>query len=362
MALVIKDAVKLNLKARIALLAPTGGGKTFTLLKFLFTLLKFGMARRVGVIDTEHGSASKYIGEFPAFRVIEMTDDFSPEQYIEALQMLADDGCDAVGIDSLTHAWAGKGGSLELKDKFGRQKGFNDYTAWGPVTAMQNRLIESMLSYPGHLVTTMRLKMEHVLEEDPVTKKKVVRKVGLQPVQRDGLEYEFDLVGDLDQDHNFSVSKTRCSSLDGYAVNKPGEEVIRKMKDWLESGEAAQARAKPAPAKEAIPVVSAPASTAASSTAQEVAPVQEEASQTKPVPSADGGSKTAPAQTQLTDASDKKKIADLFEVATTMKELDAAAELVTPAQKAGRLSAQERSFLVELYLERQDSLTRKAVA
>lgn len=346
MALVIKDAVKLNLKARIALLAPTGGGKTFTLLKFLYTLVKFSMAKKVGVIDTEHGSASKYIGEFPAFRVIEMTDDFSPEQYIEALQMLADDGCDAIGIDSLTHAWAGKGGSLELKDKFGQKKGFNDYTAWGPVTAMQNRLIEAMLSYPGHLVATMRLKMEHVLEEDPITKKKVVRKVGLQPVQRDGLEYEFDLVGDLDQDHNFSVSKTRCSTLDGYAVNKPGEEVIRKMQAWLESGEAAQVRAKPAPvavvAKEAIPAASAPASTS---------PVQE--------PARD---QPATNQPPTEPASDKKKIADLFEAATTMKELDAAAGLVTPAQKAGRLSDQERSFLVELYLARQEDLTKKAVA
>lgn len=362
MALVIKDAVKLNLKARIALLSPTGGGKTYTMLKFLFALVKFGMAKKVGVIDTEHGSASKYVGEFPFFRVIEMADDFSPEQYIEALQMLADDGCDAAGVDSLTHAWAGKGGSLEIKDKLGRKQGYNDYTAWGPVTAMQNRLIEAMLTYPGHLVTTMRLKMEHVLEEDSITKKKVVRKVGLAPVQRDGLEYEFDLVGDLDQDHNFSVSKTRCSSLDGYAVNKPGEEVIRKMKDWLESGEAAQARAKPAPvaaAKEAIPAVSAPALTAASSTAQGAAPVQEAESQTKP---ADGGSKTVPAQIQPTEANDKKKIADLFEAAVTMEQLDAAAQLVTPAQKQGRLTDKDRTFLVELYLARQEAFTKKAVA
>lgn len=367
MALVIKDAVKLNLKARIALLAPTGGGKTFTLLKFLFTLVKLGMAKKVGVVDTEHGSASKYIGEFPAFRVIEMTDDFSPEQYIEALQMLAEDGCDAVGIDSLTHAWAGKGGSLELKDKFGRQKGFNDYTAWGPVTAMQNRLIESMLSYPGHLVTTMRLKMEHVLEEDPITKKKVVRKIGLQPVQRDGLEYEFDLVGDLDQDHNFSVSKTRCSSLDGYAVNKPGEEVIRKMKDWLESGEAAQARAKPAPAKETIPAgalsVTPPAASqvAQASTPLAAAVVPPAAIQT--IPDA-AETSTVPAATAQAEqpANDKKKIADLFEAAATMDELDAAAQLVTPAQKQGRLTDKDRSFLVELYLARQEAFTKKAVA
>lgn len=248
MALVVKDAVKHALRARIGLLAPTGGGKTFTGLQFLFAMVRLGMANRVGVIDTEHGSASKYLGDpFPGFRVIEMADDFSPEQYIEAMQIMADDGVDALLVDSLTHAWAGKGGSLELKDRFSRQQNFNDYTAWGPVSAMQNRLIEALLSYPGHLVVTLRLKMEHVLEKDPVTGKNVVRKVGLQPVQRDGMEYEFDVVGDLDQDHNFRVSKTRCRTLDGYSVNKPGEEVVRKLRGWLESGERAPTVEQPAP-------------------------------------------------------------------------------------------------------------------
>jgi AAA domain-containing protein len=202
-----------------------------------------------------------------------MADDFSPEQYIEAMQIMADDGVDALLVDSLTHAWAGKGGSLELKDRFSRQQNFNDYTAWGPVTAMQNRLIEALLSYPGHLVATLRLKMEHVLEKDPVTGKNVVRKVGLQPVQRDGMEYEFDVVGDLDQDHNFKVSKTRCRTLDGYGVNKPGEEVIRKLRGWLESGTAVDDRARPTP-KEAHPTaIAATKPDAPNGTSSAAAPV-----------------------------------------------------------------------------------------
>lgn len=255
--LTIKDAVKHALKARIGLLAPTGGGKTYTGLLFLFAMVKWGMAKKVGVIDTEHGSASKYLNDpFPSFRVIELADDFSPEVYIEAMALLAEDGCDALLVDSLSHAWAGKGGSLELKDRFGKQKGFNDYTAWGPVTAMQNRLIESLLSYPGHLVATMRLKMEHVIEKDPITGKNVVRKIGLQPVQRDGMEYEMDLVGDIDQDHNFSVSKTRCRALDGYSVHKPGEEVVKKLRSWLETGERASPPSSPAQA--APPLATAP--------------------------------------------------------------------------------------------------------
>jgi hypothetical protein len=349
MALVIKDAVKQNLKARIALLAPTGGGKTYSGLKFLFSLVKLGMAKKVGVIDTEHGSASKYVGEFPPFRVIELVDDFGPEVYIEALQLLADDGCDAVLIDSLTHAWAGKGGSLELKDKFGRQKGFNDYTAWGPVTAMQNRLIESMLSYPGHLVTTMRLKMEHVIEKDPVTGKNVVRKVGLQPVQRDGLEYEFDVVGDLDQDHNFSVSKTRCSSLDGYAVNKPGEEVIRKLKGWLESGEAAAARVKPVapPAREEHPAVVAPKPDAPAAASPSPA--------TADVTSTPGA--VAPAENTVAD----KYLAMIAE-AQNAASLSALGAAIAAAKKHNRVTEAERVQLLAAYTTRQQQLAQGAAA
>lgn len=331
MALVIKDAVKQNLRARIALLAPTGGGKTYSGLRFLNSLVKLGMAKKVGVIDTEHGSASKYIGEFPPFRVIELTDDFSPEVYIEAMQLMADDGCDALLIDSLTHAWAGKGGSLELKDKFGRQKGFNDYTAWGPVTAMQNRLIESMLSYPGHLVTTMRLKMEHVIEKDPVTGKNVVRKVGLQPVQRDGLEYEFDLVGDLDQDHNFSVSKTRCSALDGYSAHKPGEEVIRKLRMWLESGEREAVKAPPAaPAKEEAPP---PLSSI-------------------PNPQAEQATKPAPRVAE--------QLASQMAEATTIDQLDGIGATIGAACKAGTVTDAERKDLVAVYIRRKNELGRTA--
>jgi hypothetical protein len=368
MALVIKDAVKKHLRARIALLAPTGGGKTYSGLKFLGAMVKLGMAKKIGVIDTEHRSASKYIGEFPPFRVIEMEDDFSPEQYIEALSMLADDGCDGVLIDSLSHAWVGKGGSLELKDKFGKQKGLNDYTAWGPISSMQNRLIEAMLSYPGHLVATMRLKMEHVLEEDPITKKKVVRKIGLQPQQRDGLEYEFDLVGDLDQDHNFSVSKTRCSALDGYSVHKPGEEVIKKMKTWLESGTAEADRfvGKPAPApapvRQAAPAseVHPAATTTASPVVAPVAATIPATTTTAQTPRPAGETTGAPATTVEPPSSAEAAMRErpAVEFARQLEEAQSVAAL---SDIVGIIAIAVRSKIVDA-AERKDLLARWSVA
>lgn len=334
MALSIRDAVQENLKARIGLLAPTGGGKTFTMLKLLFEMKRLGMASKIGVIDTEHRSASKYKRDFGPFRVIEMEDDFSPEQYVLALGMLAEDGCDAVGIDSLTHAWAGKGGALELKDKIGKQKGFNDYTAWGPVGAWHNRLIEGMLTYPGHLIATMRLKMEHVLEEHPITKKKEVKKIGLQPVQRDGMEYEFDVVGDLDQQHNFSISKTRCSKLDGYSEPKPdGKAIIKTLKAWLESEEGKA----PPPVKPKL------------AAAPEPAPEPPPAPPTAPPAQASGTAALHVADTYL----------DMIEKAANESALAAVGAAIASAGAGGRITKEERTRLRSMYEAKKASFAVK---
>jgi hypothetical protein len=40
--------------------------------------------------------------------------------------------------------------------------------------------------------------------------KKTVKKLGMAPIQRQGMEYEFDIVADMDIDHNMIVSKSRC--------------------------------------------------------------------------------------------------------------------------------------------------------
>jgi hypothetical protein len=111
----------------------------------------------------------------------------------------------------------------------------NSFAAWRDVTPHHNRMVEAILSYPGHVVVTMRSKMEYVLEEGPGGKK-VPRKVGMAPVQRDGLEYEFTVVGDMDTDHNLIVTKSRCSSLADKVINRPGADMAKTLVAWLNDG------------------------------------------------------------------------------------------------------------------------------
>jgi len=64
----------------------------------------------------------------------------------------------------------------------------------------------------------------------------VIRKVGMSPIQRPGMEYEFDLVCDLDYAHVMTVSKSRCPAVADLKVEKPGPAFIAPVLEWLQSG------------------------------------------------------------------------------------------------------------------------------
>jgi hypothetical protein len=50
------------------------------------------------------------------------------------------------------------------------------------------------------------------------------------------MEYEFDLVCDMDWSHILSVSKSRCTAVADMKVEKPGPSFLAPVIDWLESG------------------------------------------------------------------------------------------------------------------------------
>ncbi|GAV21581.1 ATP-binding protein [Carboxydothermus pertinax] len=223
-----KKATKKQAKARIGLIGPSGSGKTYTALK-----LASGLGGKIAVIDTEHGSASKYADKFE-FDVLEL-DTYHPQKYIDAIKEAAKEGYDVLVIDSLSHAWAGTDGAIELADKNAVKYGGNKFAAWRDVTPLHNKLVEAIITAPLHVIATMRAKMQYIQTQDEKGKT-IIKKVGLEPVQRDGMEYEFDIVADMDIDHNLIISKTRCEALDGLIINKPGEELAKIIKDWLTDG------------------------------------------------------------------------------------------------------------------------------
>lgn len=230
-----KTATKKKLKLRLGLCGPSGSGKTFTGLTIASGLV--GPGGRIAVLDTEHRSAEKYADLF-AFDVDYLSENCSPGEYVKKIVEAERAGFDCLFIDSLTHAWSGQGGALQMVDDAARRsKAGNSYTAWRDVTPEHNRLIEAMLKSKMHIIASMRVKTEYILE-DAGNGKKAPRRVGMAPIQRDGMEYEFDVLCDMDPDHVLMVGKTRCAAVDAMVVSKPSRDCdfVRRLNSWLDDG------------------------------------------------------------------------------------------------------------------------------
>ena len=225
-----KKAERKRSKLRLALCGPSGSGKTYSALQ-----MAFGMGGKVALIDTENGSASLYshLGEFD---VCEIAPPFTVQKYIEAIKGAEQAGYDVLVVDSLTHAWAGQGGLLEEVDKRAASSSSkNSYAAWRDVTPMHNRLVDTILQSNLHMIVTMRSKTAYEMEKDANGKVAPVKK-GMAPIQRDGLEYEFTVVLDLDnQKHVAEAGKDRTGLFDG-KVFVPTQETGKELIEWLDSG------------------------------------------------------------------------------------------------------------------------------
>ncbi len=236
-------AVKHESKLRLAIAGPSGSGKTYT-------ALAIGTALgRVAVVDTESGSASKYADIFD-FDVAEMHAPFHPRKYAEAITAAAGAGYDVVILDSLSHAWFATGGVLDIVDEAAkRSRSGNTYMAWKEGTPAQNQLIEAIVTAKIHVIGTMRSKTEYALVTDE-RGKSAPKKMGMAPIQRDGFEYEFDVMLDMDIENTGVVTKTRCSALAGRVINKPGSDVATVLKEWLSGAPMPEAVNEPASASE----------------------------------------------------------------------------------------------------------------
>jgi hypothetical protein len=222
-------AVKTEAKLRLAIAGPSGSGKTYTALAVATALADGG---KVAVLDTEHGSASKYADLF-AFDVLNESAPFHPDKVTAAINDAGRGGYAVLILDSMSHFWNGPGGMTDIVDDIARRmKSPNSFTAWKDGTPIQQKMIEAIVSAPLHIIATMRSKQDYILETDERGKQRP-RKVGMAPIQRDGFEYEFDVFMDMDNDNTGMIAKTRCPALTNGVFRKPGADVANILRDWL---------------------------------------------------------------------------------------------------------------------------------
>jgi hypothetical protein len=227
MAIEIRKAERVRSKLRLALAGPAGSGKTMSALK-----VAKGMGGKVCIIDTERGSGDLYANLYD-YSVISLDPPFKPDIAIEAIHAAERAGFDVIIIDSLSHFWSDEGGLLDQADKM-QSSGKNRFTMWADLTPQHRRLVNAMLNSPKHIIGTMRSKQEYVMDVDDKGKSSV-KKLGLAPVQRDGMEYEFTVFFDVSQDHYAKATKDRTNMF-GNEIFICDESTGSRLMKWLDEG------------------------------------------------------------------------------------------------------------------------------
>jgi hypothetical protein len=157
-----------------------------------------------------------------------------------ALDFCESQGAGVILIDSLSHAWNGINGVLEQVDQVTeRSRSKNAFSeGWKAMTPVHNRLIQRILGSSAHVVFTLRAKVDWVVAENDRGKMEP-KKVGLAPVQREGVDYEPDLFFDMTApDNALIVSKSRSDRLaPGAVFKKPGADLADLIIEWIEDSE-----------------------------------------------------------------------------------------------------------------------------
>ncbi len=222
----LQTAQRKRAKIKMALQAPSGAGKTYSSL-----LIAFGLCEdwnKIAVVDTENHSAELY-AHLGAFNTLQLSAPFTPEKYLQAIEVCEKAGMEVVILDSVTHEW-------EYLIDFHSSLQGNSFTNWGKITPRHNAFVQKILNTQSHVISTIRTKQDYVLNER--NGKMVPEKVGLKSVQRDGLEYEFTLAFDLDMKNHALASKDRTGLFFGQPEQKLSIETGKQIRDWCNSGAA----------------------------------------------------------------------------------------------------------------------------
>ncbi len=224
----LQQASRKRAKIKMALQGPSGSGKTMSALLAAFGLCKDWT--KIAVIDTENHSAELY-SDIGQYNVVNIGAPYSPEKYMEAIRLCEQSGIEVIIIDSISHEWEGSGGIIDVHSSMAG----NSFTNWGKLTPRHNAFIQAILQSSCHIIGTIRTKQDYVLSEK--NGKMIPEKVGLKGITRDGMDYEFTLVFDIDIKHNATVSKDRTGLFGGKPEFKITVETGKIIADWCNSGQ-----------------------------------------------------------------------------------------------------------------------------
>ncbi len=226
----LESARREKVKLMVGLMGPSGSGKTKSALRLAAGIT--GDLKKVALIDTENRSSLYYADndfkfiDFPSTTV----GGYHPNNWIKVIEFAEKQpGIELLILDSISHEWEGKGGCLELAD---RAKGAS---GWKTVTPLHRRFIDKMRESPLHIIATMRSKTDYAFETNEKGKT-APKKVGTKATQREGTDYEFGVVLDINIDHYAQSNKDRTGLFAEKGIFQISEDTGKELIAWANSG------------------------------------------------------------------------------------------------------------------------------
>jgi hypothetical protein len=232
----VQEAKRELIWTKLALMSPSGGGKTYSSLRLatgmLEELKRLGLEKNGKILmgNTEHARGRYYANEFQ-YDIVDLEAPYNPEMFVEFIEYAVEQNYPILILDSTSPEWEGKQGCLELQLQAG-----GTYQAWAKVTPRHDKFIASIADSPIHIIATMRGKDQYEIETE--NNKTSVKKLGVGAKQREGFEYEFTATFLIDQKTNLATPQKDNTHIfehegDQILTEKHGIEIIK----WANSGE-----------------------------------------------------------------------------------------------------------------------------
>ncbi len=236
----IEKAVRQSVPLLISLSGTSGSGKTFSGL-----LLAAGIAGddgQVGMIDAENGRGSLYADDPDIMKAIpkgylrmDLTAQYTPKRYIQALTAMEAAGTTVCLIDSTTHEWEGEGGCCDIAEN-NKLKGMPN---WAMAKREHKRFMAYALSSKMHIIFCLRAREKVKIQKDSGGREQVIQ-IGIQPVCEKNFVFEQLLSLSFDEStHHYSGIKIPKM----LAGTFPGGSLITRdhgvsLREWNSGGRA----------------------------------------------------------------------------------------------------------------------------
>jgi hypothetical protein len=232
----LTEAHREKIWAKIAVLGPSGSGKSYSLLKLATGMLQEMIAKelpigngKIAFLNTEGPRGRYYANEFK-YDIVDLVAPHNPEMYVEAIEYVEKLGYPICILDSSSAEWEGKGGCLELHQDNG-----GNFQAWAKITPRHDHFIKAIANSNMHMLVSMRGKDQYEVEKGDGNKTSI-KKLGVGAQQRNGFEYEFTATFSLDD--TFAKSqKDNTHLFEGLGAFRLNEKHGIQLIDWANSGE-----------------------------------------------------------------------------------------------------------------------------